>query len=221
MIRKRWLKDPRLDTSNIPPITMTHTSTEERIRAPGVLLANPLENQPKVQTVTTPPPPTQTVPSQVAFHETQSALKPILKWIRTQEDLDFVIEGLNAIHEDQESSTPRKLTLHDPPVPTRVGRPRTARLTAGREGKGPKSNGGGGQHYHVPPPKPMQLPALKPLRVTKQSEMESGRSADRLQCHDSWTSNRARRTWTVAMRARSLGDRNHARTMVERTVVLE
>lgn len=93
----RWLKDPQLDTSNVPPITMTHTSTEERIRVPGILLANPFETQRKPHAATTPPPSTQTVPSQVAFHETQSALKPILKWIRTREDLDSLIEGLNSI----------------------------------------------------------------------------------------------------------------------------
>lgn len=90
---------------------------------------------------------------------------------------------LSPFSEEQELSTPQKLTLCDPPVPLRVGRPRTTRLAARCEGKSHKANGGGGQHYRSPPPKPTRLPAREPLGVLKRSETESGSLTDRRRQH--------------------------------------
>lgn len=73
---------------------MTHTVHESRVGLQGHLLSNPLTAS---QMLSTPPPTSQVVPSQVVFAETQAIVKPIMGWVRTQEDLKFVTEGLNRL----------------------------------------------------------------------------------------------------------------------------
>ncbi|TEB30170.1 hypothetical protein FA13DRAFT_1733987 [Coprinellus micaceus] len=139
LIRRRWYKNPNLDTTEIPavafnpvaPITQPSNSA-----LPSVLLANPLH------TTSTPgftPPATQTVGAREVNHEAHAVLRPILESVRTAGDLEDVLEDLRALKRartDAESEG----HVRDPIAPNPTGRPRSARITSRLEGR-PRGGG--------------------------------------------------------------------------------
>lgn len=59
------------------------------------MLSNPLETYDRF--ISKPPVPTQTIGSRTVFHEAQTALRPLLANIQTQEQLDNLVDKLDDI----------------------------------------------------------------------------------------------------------------------------
>lgn len=99
-LQTRWYQDPSLDISQIPAVALedtTHNPSQIPMRSKPLPTAfsNPLNQQ--TCTRTTPPTPTQTVGSRFVFQEAQSALRPLLSGVQTQEQLDTLVDRLDAI----------------------------------------------------------------------------------------------------------------------------
>ncbi|KAF9545974.1 hypothetical protein CPC08DRAFT_649202 [Agrocybe pediades] len=96
LVRPRWYKDPSLDLNNVPAVTQSHEiltaqspfkfeSGEKSTRS----ISNPLENYNSNQNNgNTPPPVTQTINAREVFYMVQSAIKPFLSSIQTEEDVN-------------------------------------------------------------------------------------------------------------------------------------
>lgn len=100
IFRTRWYQDPSLDISQTPAVALedtTHNPTQLPMRSNPLPTAfsNPLDQQTRPRA--TPPAPTQTVGSRFVFQEAQSALRPLLSNVQTQEQLDTLVDRLDAI----------------------------------------------------------------------------------------------------------------------------
>jgi predicted aldo/keto reductase-like oxidoreductase len=94
----RWLQDPMLDISTIPPVTYNHSSTRESplglfVKLPAPTQTNPFAFNNLLDS--TQAAPTSTVPQRLAFHEVHSAVRPLLTGVNTREDLDDVLQEIN------------------------------------------------------------------------------------------------------------------------------
>ncbi|KIO33044.1 hypothetical protein M407DRAFT_66069, partial [Tulasnella calospora MUT 4182] len=91
LIRLRWLNDPNLDISSVPPVTLDLVETDRRIPVSGHILSNPLHGRGGASVLLsldgTPPPPTQTISAQEVFHHIQTAVRTATRGIQTQEQL--------------------------------------------------------------------------------------------------------------------------------------
>ncbi|KAE9385190.1 hypothetical protein BT96DRAFT_781557, partial [Gymnopus androsaceus JB14] len=93
-------------------------------------------------------PRTATVPARLAYHEAHAALRPLLAGVQTAEDLDDLVDQLNEIRQAIMIFLLIFYThLSDTTVIKHKGRPRTKRLTAGREG--PSQGGGARKGRHT------------------------------------------------------------------------
>ncbi|KAJ7218949.1 hypothetical protein C8J57DRAFT_1095387, partial [Mycena rebaudengoi] len=82
---------------------------------------------------------TETLPALEVFHEVQTALRPLVAHLQTREQVDSLLQSLNAIGEQTTEQQARQ-TIHDPPAIRHKGRTRTSRLTNPLEG--PPTGGG-------------------------------------------------------------------------------
>ncbi|KZV84183.1 hypothetical protein EXIGLDRAFT_589923, partial [Exidia glandulosa HHB12029] len=96
LIRARWLKNPALDMSTLAPVSLNHVVPEARLQLPAEQLSTALSN-PLDDSRPTPAPPTTTIGARVVFHEAQAALKPLMSRVRTQEQLDRLVQALNTL----------------------------------------------------------------------------------------------------------------------------
>ncbi|TEB18799.1 hypothetical protein FA13DRAFT_1674285, partial [Coprinellus micaceus] len=96
---------------------------------PSLLLSNPLETAAPHFTASA----TQTIGAREVNHEANAALRPLLDTVQTVGELEDVLEDLRAL-KYQEGNIP------DPSAPLPKGRPRTARITSGYEGR-PRGGG--------------------------------------------------------------------------------
>ncbi|KDR72296.1 hypothetical protein GALMADRAFT_126504 [Galerina marginata CBS 339.88] len=143
VIRPRWYQDNNLDTHKVPVVP----AREAQIRCFDIEMpamqqtarihANPLELNPGTPT----PPPTQTLPARTVFHEANAALAPLTNGIQTQEQLDELLDDLNALRESRRQAAAEG-RIYDPPVLNPKGRPRQSRITSALEGQ---PRGGGAQ----------------------------------------------------------------------------
>ena len=96
-----WYQDPNLNVEQVPAAifdfaglwletTTAATSTKSQ-HDPPILFANPLEC---ISIGVTPPPSTQTVGACIVNQEATAALRPIIEGVRTQEELDEVLDDL-------------------------------------------------------------------------------------------------------------------------------
>lgn len=98
VILHSWLQDPSLDISSIPAVTFNHQSRPLNFpvqQLPTAHISNPLERTRASNA--TPAPSTQTLGARVVHQEATSALRPILESVRTQEDLQEVLDDLEAL----------------------------------------------------------------------------------------------------------------------------
>ncbi|TEB18462.1 hypothetical protein FA13DRAFT_1803470 [Coprinellus micaceus] len=153
VLANSWLQNPNIDLSQIPPVavneganrllplpphpssssTTSNTHPKQRMADTANPLQPPMPTQPA-------PPPTQTLPAREIFHETQAAIRPLVNAVRTQEELDDLLDTIQHVRAQQEALR-NEDTLHDPPTLNPKGRPRTQRLTGPTEG--PPRGGGG------------------------------------------------------------------------------
>jgi hypothetical protein len=97
----RWYKNPKRDHSVVSSCTFDHAGafsqhSSNQNHLPGVLLSNPIERVPHAQEAT-PVPSTTTVGAREVNHEANAILRPMLAAIRTQEELEEVVEDLRAL----------------------------------------------------------------------------------------------------------------------------
>ncbi|KAF5329147.1 hypothetical protein D9611_013180 [Ephemerocybe angulata] len=147
LVRRRWYKDPTLDTETTASVAFSHAGAApadntSTVTLPTVLLANPLERS-SIHTI--PPPSTQTINAREVNHEAQAVLRPMLESVRTIGDLDDVLTDLRALKRARIEAQSEG-GVRDPPVLNPKGRPRVARITGRVEGGKPRGGG--------PPPTP-------------------------------------------------------------------
>lgn len=88
----RWLLDPHLDLSQIAGIT------QGKLAPPQLTLSKPLESIfPVLRGHGTPPPITRTLNPKVIHHQAMSKLKIALNHVHTEEELQFLESGIDAI----------------------------------------------------------------------------------------------------------------------------
>lgn len=63
--------------------------------APVIDVSNPLHMPSSMDDL--PPPPTQTLPAREIYHEATAALRPLMNAVRTQEELEDLLEGLRQV----------------------------------------------------------------------------------------------------------------------------
>ena len=101
-----WYQDPSLNVEQVPtavfdyagsrlepptPSESVASVTHHHQAPPRILFANPLE---RISAHATPPPSTQTVGARTVNQEATAALRPIIEGVRTQEELDDVLDDL-------------------------------------------------------------------------------------------------------------------------------
>lgn len=93
----RWLKNPLLDISSVPPVTFNEgvDRSSTFVELPLSAQSNPLQAM-----ICNPTHKTAAVPPRLAFHEAHAALRPILAGIQTEDDLDELVDWLNEIRYD-------------------------------------------------------------------------------------------------------------------------
>ncbi|KAG2006004.1 hypothetical protein CC2G_002363 [Coprinopsis cinerea AmutBmut pab1-1] len=103
----------RIDTTAIPVTSSL----------PLRLVSNPID--PLAQPTQTPPPPTRTVGACEVNHKANTILRPMLAGVRTQEELDDVVEDLRALKHARLDAA-NSGAIQDPVVLNPKGRPRNA-----------------------------------------------------------------------------------------------
>ncbi|TEB20381.1 hypothetical protein FA13DRAFT_242387 [Coprinellus micaceus] len=138
LIRRRWLKDPSLDLLAIPTVAFNHAGALLQPNAsalPSLLLLNPLETVAPHFTASA----TQTIGAHEVNHEANAALRPLLDTVQTVRELEDVLEDLRALKRSRLAAE-QEGNIPDPSAPLPKGRPRTARITSGYEGR-PRGGG--------------------------------------------------------------------------------
>ncbi|KAJ3568104.1 hypothetical protein NP233_g5933 [Leucocoprinus birnbaumii] len=143
LIRARWYKDPQLDLSQISAATRMGEIGSQELRLRGSLASasNPIEwaaRRGRGESGSTPPR-TQTIGAREVHQVVQSAFRPLLAGIRTQEQVEEFVDRMLKAQELAEAEE-RAEVIHDPLTVKSVGRPRTARLTGAVEGR-PRGGG--------------------------------------------------------------------------------
>ena len=97
----RWYQNNKLDPNTIPPTSCEYYTQGESRREirdlpssslPATTISNPLE-YPTIQD----PRPTETLPACTVLHTAEAALRPILQFVQTQEQLDRLLHGINGL----------------------------------------------------------------------------------------------------------------------------
>ncbi|KAJ6553226.1 hypothetical protein B0H19DRAFT_1295886 [Mycena capillaripes] len=135
----RWYQDPGAAVELASAVCRTHELDSQEFKLPTKTIRSAFASNPLDSTShdATPPPRTQTLPARDVFHNVQSAIRPLLAGIQTQEQVADLIQSLETLQNLQET---RQEQIMNPPVISHKGRPRTARLTNAREGR---QRGGG------------------------------------------------------------------------------
>lgn len=92
----RWLTNPRMDLTAIPPVSLSHVAHERSVTIPGHQISNPLA----APSATVRPDhllPTTTISSQEVHHRLQSMLKSTARGIQTVEQMERLERDIAAV----------------------------------------------------------------------------------------------------------------------------
>ncbi|KAJ7275684.1 hypothetical protein C8J57DRAFT_1061696 [Mycena rebaudengoi] len=103
-IRSRWYQDPKTDLSRLPAVTKKNKIQPENLRlniqqipSPAFVPVPDRKNTIKHQDTSHSAYATETLPAREVFHEVQTALRLLVAHLQTREQVDSLLQSLNAI----------------------------------------------------------------------------------------------------------------------------
>ncbi|KAJ7833514.1 hypothetical protein B0H14DRAFT_2364269 [Mycena olivaceomarginata] len=99
LIRPRWYQDPGAAVELAPAECRTHELGPQEFKLPTKTIHSAFASNPLDSTShdATPPPRTQTLPARDVFHNVQSAIRPLIAGIQTQEQVTELIQSLETL----------------------------------------------------------------------------------------------------------------------------